>query len=793
MPFRWSLLVLFLLFLIPLLTLSRITGSSIRSISKSKGSSTKSSLLLHHLQEEEHLRSRSAQIRLDLEENDLQLEIDCTIPSSATESFSTVLSREERSLQEADFELELSLEIQRLIQRHQYDSTILNESPSALQRHLERRLRSQKRHMSAYLASLRQQATLSYVSQECIVWRAKQQQLLLEGKQGHERLFSTSRENNSDNSLKSFTRANALERFKQFHSYRRNLDPNSIFAQTLNALALKQYTDTNGFVIELDSTKIMAGSRRASAYQNDDIHVLVLDMQWDPEVTVVVGNVLDETVKLRQEGYRPVMLNVGNSLVPGGDYHMDNVTDNEADLFRRTTIYQCLDQEPRRSRFYPLQENGGVYCPNQAVFRHGLDKNNDFMDRFEWISVVSVPPIPELETREKEGGLGGVQFLEGEDDILRRKILAAMKVGVSQGHDALVLPPHGTDVGQNPAEAIAAIYRSIIGRDFMGGRKRFQTYKKIVMVLDPEQAYKIVNETSSYRPTQPVNSTATGTPLPIQDEGPGKLDESSDSQTGFLPLEKRSDQEYDSIDSDKVLDHSQKHENDDETTFIQSSVDNELEDSGEDKYASENLDQNLEWDDSQTDTGSLDDVKEIGDSEDDENIEDEIGGNEEPSADQLALEDEVSESEALLEEQDLEENANLSDKALDEDLSDVPQISEADPLPSEDNSISEDEQQILKEANSTAVNLFEEKEATEDVLEEQPATEEFVQITETVQEVFERMLEPRSLLIVKNRARGLLDSDDQDSGKSPNNVTVNANSTVFATPQSNSTISVPIS
>lgn len=71
-------------------------------------------------------------------------------------------------------------------------------------------------------------------------------------------------------------------------------------------------------MVELDPVKVMAGSRRANTYLNDDLHVLVLDMQWDPEVTVVVGNVLDETVKLRQEGYRPVMLNVANSNVPGG-------------------------------------------------------------------------------------------------------------------------------------------------------------------------------------------------------------------------------------------------------------------------------------------------------------------------------------------------------------------------------------------------------------------------------------------------------------------------------------------
>ncbi|KAF9432339.1 hypothetical protein BGZ76_010941 [Entomortierella beljakovae] len=382
MPFRWSLLVLLILLLISLLTLSRLITTS---RSRSGNTNTKRpTLLLHQLQEEQHLRNRNAQIRQDLEENDLQLELDCILPSSATSS-SVSLTSEEKSLQEADFELELSLEIQRLVQKHQYDSTGLNESPSALQRQLERKLRNQKRLMSAYRASIRQKAVQIYSSQECVAWRTKQQKLEIQQKQGQ---LSLSSNQYTPDLQKTFHAGNALARFKQFHPNRHNINSDSIFAQTLNALAQKHYTDANGFVIELDPSKIVAGSRRASSYQNDDIHVLVLDMQWDPEVTVVVGNVLDETLKLRQEGYRPVMLNVGNSQVPGGDYHLNTARDNEADLFRRTTIYQCLDQEPRRSRFYPLQEDGGVYCPNQAVFRHGLNRGNEFMDRFEWISVV---------------------------------------------------------------------------------------------------------------------------------------------------------------------------------------------------------------------------------------------------------------------------------------------------------------------------------------------------------------------------------------------------------------------
>ncbi|KAG0355535.1 hypothetical protein BGZ54_001109 [Gamsiella multidivaricata] len=537
----------------------------------------------------------------------------------------------------------------------------------------------------------------------------------------------------------------------------------------------------------------MAGSRRASTYQNDDIHVLVLDMQWDPEVTVVVGNVLDETIKLRQEGYRPVMLNVGNNLVPGGDYHLDDASNNEADLFRRTTLYQCLDQEPRRSRFYPLPENGGVYCPNQAVFRHGMDRNNEFMDRFEWISVVSVAPIPKMETREKEGGLGGVQFLEGEDDLLRRRILAAMKVGVSQGHDALVLPPHGTDAGQNPAEAIAAIYRSIIGRDFMGGRKRFQTYKKIIMVLDPEEAFKVVNETSSYRPTQPPAITAT--PLPAEVD---TLETSGDTNGTDTEEQNHEENHDDQKKGSSLRRRSSSSEEEDENESLDSKS-SEL-DEQEDKNEDEN-DQDAEVVETSDDDDSTEEADDQEEStSDDKQAEDPIidedaeevaeDGDEDGDGllnDNLSPEDEVSESEALQEEQDLEEDVDLSEEALEEDLSDVPIPAKPDTT-SEDKDSENEQGQDVDEETGLVEDESSEQDETSNENQEKPEQVVFVPIIETVKDVFERMLEQRSLLIVKNRARGLPDPDNSDT----NNMNKSSgNSTETATPSSTIRSAVP--
>ncbi|KAF9571979.1 hypothetical protein EC968_010455 [Mortierella alpina] len=802
MPFRWSVVVLLLLFLCSLLTLSRISlSSSSRARSHTNHSSRRyrsnssrraasSPLLLHHLQEEQHLRDRNAQILQDLEENDLQLELDCASPPSASaiDPAYASLSPEEQALQQADFELELAREVRHQVQKHHYDGTLLNESPSALQRHLENKLRNQKRLLSAYRASRHQQAVLSYSSQECIAWRARQQ-LLQRQEQRLGRHTSTSSPVGDQEQGGEIGLAAALTRFQQFHPNRRDLDADSVFGKTLAALSQKRYTDPNGYVVELDPIKIMAGSRRASAYQNDDIHVLVLDMQWDPEVTVVVGNVLDETVKLRQEGYRPVMLNVGNSQVPGGDYHLDSATDNEADLFRRTTLHQCLDQEPRRSRFYPLGESGGIYCPNQAVFRHGLDKDNEFMDRFEWISVVSVAPIPKLETREKDGGLGGVQFLEGEDDLLRRRILAAMKVGVSQGHDALVLPPHGTDAGQNPAEAIAAIYRSIIGRDFMGGRKRFQTYKKIVMVLDPEQADKVVNETSSYRPTQPP--PATSSPLPVDQEEEDDEDEEGSDEAADddeEELNREGEQDDDQTEDKLVLQPrklAEAEEDDSETRESEAEADDEegdnmVEEDPEDMLVHDNdeddgedtVDPEMPDDESVTGVGS----------EEEEPVDEEVDDGDEETVDQLVPEDEVSESEALEEEQFLEEDADLNDEALDEDLNDAPRAVHLAAESDED----EDHTEADYEDEPQSEDGDEDQHGDE---EDEQEPEEFVPITETVREVFERMLERRSLLIVKNRARGLLDTEDLDSGKNAtetgtNSTNVDPSNTTSSTPTS---------
>ena len=394
--------------------------------------------------------------------------------------------------------------------------------------------------------------------------------------------------------------------------------------------------------------------------------------------------------------------------------------------------------------------------------------------------------------------------MEGEDDKLRRNILAAMKVGVSQGHDALILPPHGTDKGQNPSEAIAAIYRSIIGRDFMGGRKRFQTYKKIIMVLDPDQADKIVNETSSYRPTQPPLPPAIETSLPVEDNvDSGSQDEENEAhalskesgvQAGLLSRRGLSDSSFENEKDKNENENDGEHEDGDEQDKEGSDSRSVLPDTDADTDSNENDgeyedsdEQDKEDSDSRSVLPDTDDDTDSNENPEIEPEEEEQGQREEEEEEALAanisvLDEEVSESDALIEEQLLKEDAELSDEDLDEDLnegaalllessdgnSEFPEISLQD-QDDEGDQLHDPEDVKTTGTSEQSDDMEEEKEERGDDSEPDEEEEEpdvpFVPITETVREVFERMLEQRSLLIVKNRARGILEPEDPSADK----------------------------
>ncbi|KAF9917863.1 hypothetical protein BX616_011058 [Lobosporangium transversale] len=250
--------------------------------------------------------------------------------------------------------------------------------------------------------------------------------------------------------------------------------------ETLQALEELQYMTNSGVIVTLDKNKLYSGVRRARLYQGSRIRRQIMDFQKDPVIKVVDNDCLDEALKLKRLGFKPIVLDMANREFPGGDYRADGTT-QEAGLFRRTNLHQCLDTEPRRSEFYPLPSQGAVYCPNMVVLRRSIKDNEAFMERPEWMSFLAMAPLrnPPLVPNEAN------EMVLGERAVIitKKKIQNMFRIALDNGHDAIVLSAFGCGRLHNPPESVAMIFKEVIKTNYMGGAKQGRTFGTIVFAI----------------------------------------------------------------------------------------------------------------------------------------------------------------------------------------------------------------------------------------------------------------------------------------------------------------------
>ncbi|KAF8928793.1 hypothetical protein BGZ58_009379, partial [Dissophora ornata] len=256
-------------------------------------------------------------------------------------------------------------------------------------------------------------------------------------------------------------------------------------AETIQALESLKYMTSSGAVVTLDKHKLYSGVRRAKLYQGARIRRQIMDSQDDPVVRVVDADCLDEALRLKRRGFKPIVLDMANRQYPGGDYMQDGTT-QEAGLFRRTNLHQCLDTEPRRSEFYPLPSQGAVYCPNMVVLRRSSKEYDEFLERPEWMSFLAMAPLrnPPLIPNEAD------ELILGERGaiITKKKIQNMFRIALDNGHDAIVLSAFGCGRLHNPPESIATIFKEVIQTNYMGGVKKSRTFSEIVFAITEYQS-----------------------------------------------------------------------------------------------------------------------------------------------------------------------------------------------------------------------------------------------------------------------------------------------------------------
>ena len=219
------------------------------------------------------------------------------------------------------------------------------------------------------------------------------------------------------------------------------------------------------------------------------------------ETIVVVENIdcLIAGHKLQREGYNVAVLNMASRRIPGGGV-LNGAGAQEENLFRRSNLFQSMYQYASFSRKYgvkqsrqqyPLDRNyGGIYTKNATVFRDEESNGYELLKQPFQMSFISVPGMnrPEL----TPNGM----IVDALVEPIKNKIRTIFRIGLENGHDALVLGALGCGAFRNPPKHIARLFHEVINEpEFLN------QYKMLLFaILEDHNSNKQHNPEGNYLP-----------------------------------------------------------------------------------------------------------------------------------------------------------------------------------------------------------------------------------------------------------------------------------------------------
>ncbi|CAG8449880.1 12431_t:CDS:2 [Acaulospora colombiana] len=252
-------------------------------------------------------------------------------------------------------------------------------------------------------------------------------------------------------------------------------------------------------VVKLDGPSIAAEVRKAKFYQDASVLVRerVTEKQEKSYIEVVEGDCLLEALRLKKQGFNPVVLNMASATSVGGGYK-SGAGAQEENLFRRTNLFQY--HEPNKSEWYPIPEFGGAYCPNATVVRSSEPENYAFLEVPETMSFVAVAALRRPKVIRDNSG--EYTITPDANNKTRHKIRAILNIGLDNGHDAIVLSAFGCGAYKNPPKTIARLFYEVILTEYAGGDKDMpRTYKHISFaIIDDHNSKKKHNPEGNLYP-----------------------------------------------------------------------------------------------------------------------------------------------------------------------------------------------------------------------------------------------------------------------------------------------------
>lgn len=257
-----------------------------------------------------------------------------------------------------------------------------------------------------------------------------------------------------------------------------------IFRETISYIKAGGYTTPSGRQIQFDYDDMLQSGK---CFHNVIPAISAPILDNGTKVMVEGNDCLKAAERLVSEGYNPILLNFASAGHPGGGVETGARAQEET-ICRRSTlvrsIYSFDDKYAARYGFTPadgdhypiVSEFSAVYSPSVTVFREGIDCT--LMENPFNLAVVTCAAL----------NLNGKYPIRLTPDghmppeaikITRNKIRTVFRIGLTYGHDSLVLGAFGCGAFHNPPAEIAHLFHEVMEESEFKDRFKLITFSII--------------------------------------------------------------------------------------------------------------------------------------------------------------------------------------------------------------------------------------------------------------------------------------------------------------------------
>lgn len=254
-----------------------------------------------------------------------------------------------------------------------------------------------------------------------------------------------------------------------------------IFRETTKYIRAGGYTTPSGKHVQFDFLRML---RMGNCFHQELPTVSAPDVPDGTSVVVERNDCLLAAGRLVKEGYNPLLLNFASAGHPGGGVETGARAQEET-ICRRSTLTRSIytfdpkyaaryGYELRDGDHYPIVDDfSAVYSPNVTVFREGLDCL--LMEEPFDIAVVSCAAL-NLNGKYPIKLTPDGHMPKEAVDITRNKIRTVFRIGLTYGHDSLVLGAFGCGAFKNPPAEIAKLFHEVMEEPEFKNKYRLITF-----------------------------------------------------------------------------------------------------------------------------------------------------------------------------------------------------------------------------------------------------------------------------------------------------------------------------